>query len=144
MSGRKLALAGLLTVLAAPLGAAAQNYRVIVHKDHPTDSIERKELANIFLGIKRKWDSGTVITPIEQSLRSTVRAEFAKEILKRSPAAVLEYWKRELQRGTKRPPAVKSTDGEVIAFVASKPGAIGYVSAAWQVDETVKTLQVIG
>ena len=143
MSGRNMAVAGLLMVLVAPLGAAAQGYLVVVHKDHPTDNIDRKALANIFLGIKRKWDSGTVITPIEQSLRSTVRAEFAKEILKRSPAAVLEYWKRELQRGTKRPPAVKSTDGDVIAFVASRPGAIGYVSAAWQVDEAVKTIKVI-
>ena len=144
MSGRKLAFAGLLMVLAAPSGALAQKYRVVVHQDHPTNSIERKDLANIFLGIRTKWDSGTVVTPVEQSLRSTVRANFAKEILKRSPSAVLEYWKRELHRGTKRPPAVKGTDREVIAFVASKPGAIGYVSAAGQVDETVKTLEITG
>lgn len=141
MSGRKLAAAAVLVVF-APLGVAAQTYRVVVHKDHPATSIERKELANIFLGMKTKWESGVAVAPVEQSLRSTVRAEFAREILKRSPSAVLEYWKRELQRGTKRPPGVKPTDSDVIGFVASKPGAIGYVSAAWKIDESVKVLEI--
>ena len=143
MSGRK-ALASLLVVLAAPLTAAAQNYRVVVHKDHPTDSIERKELASIFLGMKTKWGDGTAIAPVEQSLRTFVRAKFAQEILKRSPTAVLEYWKRELQRGTKRPPAVKASDRDVLGFVASRPGAIGYVSGGARVDESVKVLEITG
>ena len=56
MFDKRHALVAGLLVLGAPALAQAPSYRVVVHKDHPAASIERKELANIFLGMKTKWD----------------------------------------------------------------------------------------
>jgi hypothetical protein len=40
------------------------------------------------------------------------------------------------------PPPVKSSDAEVLAFVAGMPGAIGYVSVGATIPPNVKVLAV--
>jgi ABC-type phosphate transport system substrate-binding protein len=40
------------------------------------------------------------------------------------------------------PPPVKTTDEEVVAFVASTPGAIGYVSPSALLPEGVKPVEL--
>jgi hypothetical protein len=51
------------------------------------------------------------------------------------------HWLRKLESG-KRPPISKSSDEDVIAFVASERGAVGYVSLATRVPETVREITV--
>ena len=50
--------------------------------------------------------------------------------------AVMHHWYTRLAR--KRPPLAKSTDEDVIAFVAGTPGGIGYVSAPAELPPTVR------
>jgi len=42
-----------------------------------------------------------------------------------------------------RPPAVKASDAEVIAFVANSQGAVGYVSKAAVLSPEVKAIAVV-
>ena len=51
------------------------------------------------------------------------------------------YWQRRMSQGV-TPPPVKATDEEVVAFVASTPGAIGYVSPTITLPESVKTIEL--
>jgi len=46
-----------------------------------------------------------------------------------------------MSRGRIPPPAKKSEE-ELMAFVAQNPGAIGYVSGATAVPDTVRVLQI--
>jgi hypothetical protein len=41
------------------------------------------------------------------------------------------------------PPMVKSSDGEIISFVASTRGSIGYVSAETPLPDSVKVLAIV-
>ena len=46
------------------------------------------------------------------------------------PCSVIrEFWKRVAMSGRDTPPAVRGSDDEVVAFVRSSRGAIGYVSS---------------
>ena len=58
-----------------------------------------------------------------------------------SALAVLQYWVAQMSRGRIPPPAKKSEE-ELMAFVAQNPGAIGYVSGATAVPDTVRVLQI--
>ena len=129
-----------LAVLATS-SPAATPFRVIVHHEVKGGKISRAVLSSIFLKQAPKWGDGSVIAPVDQSVRSDVRRSFCGEVLLQSVAEVQIYWQRRMFAGV-TPPPVKTSDEEVVAFVAATPGAIGYVSATATLPETVKTIEL--
>ena len=69
--------------------------------------------------------------PVDQSGTSAVRKAFSEAVLGMPVATAVQYWQKQMFRTNPlRPPAVKGSDAEVIAFVAKTEGAVGYVSKA--------------
>ena len=134
-----------LVCCALAFSAVAQEarFKVIVRSDHPGTALRKETLTGIFLGQAKRWGSGGVIRPVDQSTRSLIRRAFSQEILGRSVDGVKSYWRRQILLGALRPPPVKETDTEVIEFVASKSGAIGYVDADATLPESVKVLTIL-
>ena len=118
-----LALAGFL----AWVPIQAQSVDVIVHPDTAVTSISRAELSKIFLKRLRTWSDRTPAVPVDQVPHSPVRDEFTRWIHRRSVVNVEVYWKRLIFSGRAVPPLEIATDAEVIEFVRSTPGAVGYV-----------------
>jgi ABC-type phosphate transport system substrate-binding protein len=127
-----------LLVSAAPgiSSAPAANdtsFVVIVASANPASSIRRQTLASFFLKKTSRWNDGGVVMPVDQSASSPVRNAFTRDVLSVEGmdkiSAVQEFWLQQLYSGRNAPPPVKSTDAEVVAFVASNPGAIAYVGA---------------
>ena len=52
------------------------------------------------------------------------------------------FWNKQMASGV-FPPPVKSSDEEVLSYVASTPGAIGYVSSGVSLPSGVRTITVI-
>ncbi len=132
-----LLLAGQTSVDAA----SGASYRVIVHNQVKGARISRGALSSIFLKQAPKWNDGSAILPVDQSVRSSVRRSFSGDGLLQGVAEVQIYWQRRMSQGV-TPPPVKATDEEVVAFVASTPGAIGYVSQAAILPENVRTVEL--
>jgi hypothetical protein len=58
--------------------------------------------------------------------------------------AAVQYWQKQMFAANPlRPPAVKGSDAEVIAFVAKTEGAVGYVSKAAALPPEVKAVALI-
>lgn len=139
-----LALAAVAVLpLAAVLWAQEASFTVIVRADHLETSIRRQLLADAFRGKATRWGDRQPIAPIDQSLRSSVRAAFSSEILGLSIDAVMSYWRKQLRSGRRRPPPVALSDEVVISYVASPPGAVGYISGDTETPESVKVLKVL-
>jgi len=51
------------------------------------------------------------------------------------------YWQRRMSDGM-IPPPVKTSDEEIVSFVASTPGAIGYISSATPLPDSVKAVEI--
>ena len=136
-----LVLSGLLAGQAPADAANAAGYRVIVHSQVKGAKISRVALSSIFLKQAPKWNDGSAILPVDQSVRSPVRRSFSGDVLLQGIPEVQIYWQRRMSQGV-TPPPVKSTDDEVVAFVASTPGAIGYVSLTAALPETVKAIEL--
>lgn len=130
-------------VAVAPAATRAEGYAVVVNAAHSGGALSKGDLADVFLRRATRWSTGEPIQVVDQSLRSEVRVEFTHDVLALSSLAVLTYWQRQLTRGGERPPPVKSSDDEVLAFVAKTPGAIGYVLPGTPSPEGVKRLQVV-
>jgi ABC-type phosphate transport system substrate-binding protein len=122
--------------------SAAAAFRVIVHPQVKGTQIPRAVLSAIFLKQALKWGDGSSVVPVDQSVQSAVRRAFSNDVLKEGIVEVQVYWQRKIAAG-QVPPPVKTSDEEVLAFVASTPGAIGYVSSSTALPATVREVTVV-
>jgi ABC-type phosphate transport system substrate-binding protein len=138
-------LVSLLLAAGLALGAssspAASSFRVIAHHDVKGVRISRSVLSSIFLRQAPKWGDGSAVLPVDQSVRSNVRRAFTGDVLLQGVQEIQLYWQRQMSTGV-TPPPVKSSDQEVVAYVASTPGAIGYVTIEAPLPEGVKTIEL--
>lgn len=133
------------TALAAVPGrdaSAAGAFRVVVHPQVKGAEIPRAALSAIFLKQASKWGDGRPAVPVDQSIQSAVRRSFSFDVLQQSIVEVQVYWQRRITAG-QVPPPVKTSDEEVVAFVASTPGGIGYVSATTTLPDTIREIAVV-
>jgi ABC-type phosphate transport system substrate-binding protein len=142
---RLLLLVLVAAVLVAGRGedvSAAAAFRVIVHPDVKGSQMPRSVLSAIFLKQALKWGDGRPVVPVDQSVQSEVRRHFSNDVLKQGIVEVQVYWQRRITAG-QVPPPVKTSDEDVVSFVASTPGAIGYVSSSATLPATVREVTVV-
>jgi ABC-type phosphate transport system substrate-binding protein len=137
-------LVALLVLAMAGAAPAADAYVIVIHPSVPGASVRRSDLAAVFLRKATRWGDGSLAVPVDQSGTSTVRSAFSQAVLQMPVTAVVQYWQKQMFTGSGlRPPAVRGSDAEVIAFVAKTKGAVGYVSPGTALPPDVKALAVI-
>lgn len=140
---RALAALGILLAISVSPAPAADDFVVIAHQSVLGTSIHRADLAGVFLRKVPRWGDRTTAVPVDQSATSAVRKAFSESVLRMPVSTVLQYWQKQMfATPPLRPPAVKGSDAEVMAFVGSTPGAVGYVSAGAALTNEVKPLAV--
>ena len=135
-------IVAVLAAGAAPVASADAKFRVIVNPQVKGNQIPRAALSSIFLKRALRWGDGSSAQPVDQSMRSDVRRAFTADVLGQGLVEVEVYWHRRMEAG-QVPPAVKTTDEEIVSYVASTPGAIGYVSASAQLPAGVREIAVV-
>jgi ABC-type phosphate transport system substrate-binding protein len=144
---RRLLLALAMVVVPAghDVARAADGFVVIVHPSVAGTRVKRADLAAVFLKKAVRWGSGGgLATPVDQSGTSPVRKAFCEAVIQQPVAEVVQYWQKQMFSASPlRPPPVKNSDAEVIAFVAKTPGAVGYVLATSSLPPEVRTLELV-
>jgi ABC-type phosphate transport system substrate-binding protein len=143
----KALLATLATTLVlggAVPSPAADEFLVIVHPSVAGANVRRPDLAAVFLKKATRWGSGGTAVPVDQSGTSAVRKAFCDAVLGMPVGTAVQYWQKQMFGANPlRPPAVKASDAEVIAFVEKTEGAVGYVSKTAVLPAGVKAIAVI-
>jgi hypothetical protein len=132
----------LIALIAAP-GRADEGlaFIVIVHPENAIMHADKKFIADGFLKKRTRWSNDSVMKPIDQKKTANVRAVFSRRVLDRSVSSVRTYWNQIVFSGRGVPPPEVDSDAAVIKFVATNPGAIGYVTTSSKL-EGVKVIQV--
>lgn len=130
---------GLFLTLAFSVAPALAETIIIVNPANPVSEISAKELKAIYKMKKSNWDSGEAILAVNLAPGNAVREEFSNKYLGKNTKKMEEYYLKRALSGKGQPPKSFATEKEIISFVASNTGAIGYVSAA---DGSVKTVSV--
>jgi ABC-type phosphate transport system substrate-binding protein len=144
----KVVFAGLALLLgtipsAARLEAqASRPFVVVVHESNPTTSISRDELSRIFLKKITVWRSKHPVAVVDQRESSSVREQFTRTVHRREVSSVASFWQQQIFAGRAVPPAQRTSDADVMSFVANNPDAIGYVSAGTQLVPGVRAVVV--
>jgi ABC-type phosphate transport system substrate-binding protein len=135
-------LAALVAGGSVPTAGADAAYRVIVHPQVKGSQIQRATLSSIFLKQAPRWGDGSPVQPVDQSMRSRIRQSFVADVMQQPMVELQVFWSHKMATGV-TPPPVKQTDEDVIAFVATTPGAIGYVSSATPLPEGVRPIAIV-
>jgi ABC-type phosphate transport system substrate-binding protein len=127
--------AALLCVVLAVTGATiavagepAAAFQVVIHPENAATSLSREFVAGAFLGKTTRWSGGEAISPVDLRFEAPARARFCEQVLRRSVFAVRAYWHQRIFAGRGVPPPELDTDEAVLRYVASRRGAVGYVS----------------
>ncbi len=113
---------------------------VIVNNDVPAGSLKADSLKKIYLGKQTKWENGDTLTPVTLN-EGAVHESFLKGYVKKSRSQYSTYWKQMVFTGKGAPPKSVSSETEVVDFVSSTPGGIGYINSATPHD-AVKVIPV--
>ena len=127
-------LAFALALLAGTTAFAATPWKVIVNNNVKVDSLSKKAASDLFLKKTTKWASGAAVVPVDQVDTAAVRDAFSRAVHGKPTAAVKSYWNQQIFSGRDVPPVEKRNDAEVLAFVRSNAGAVGYVSEGAATD----------
>lgn len=107
-------------------------FQVIVNPSNPITSVDQKFLAQAFLKKAVLWPNSDsdqeVIQPVDLAPESPTRHQFSERVLSRSVTGVKNYWQQAIFSGRDVPPPELPSDEEVINYVVSHEGSIGYVS----------------
>lgn len=130
-----IALAMLLA--AGPIFAGVT---IIANPSVPGTTISENDLKEIFLGKRVKWSDNSRINFVLSKDYGT-HESFLKNYVGRSTSQFDMHWRNMIFTGQGRAPTKLSSDQDVINFVASTPGAVGYVSSQ-PGSGNIKTLTV--
>lgn len=111
----------------APLASHAGSVVVIGHAS--LSRIEATAVEKIFTG-KAIEVGGVPVTAINASSGSPLRQRFLQAFLNQDEEKYTAYWTVRRYIGKGAPPKEVASPAEVISFVQSTPGAIGYIDEA--------------
>lgn len=123
-------------------GQPRRAFKVVVNSDNPSPALPRATIARMFLLRIATWDHGPPVVPVDQLATVAAREAFTGEVHGRSVASIKSYWERMIFSGRGVPPPEVATDREVLDFIRSRPGAIGYVSSSTALGSDVKELEI--
>jgi ABC-type phosphate transport system substrate-binding protein len=118
--------AAMTVALVAP--AYAANVQVIANPSVSVAELSADDLKDIFLGAKTAVGGGAVEAVFETA--GAAHEAFLKEYLGKSDAALRTHFKTLVFTGKGAQPKAVASDAEMLKYVASTKGAIGYVSAS--------------
>jgi len=112
--------------------AAAEDVLIIGHPDMP--KLDRVTVEKLFTG-RIIEVNGRPATVVNAAPGTMVRKQFLATVLAKDEDQYLAYWvvRRFIGKGT--PPKDCASSREIIEFVQSQPGGIGYISANERTSE---------
>jgi hypothetical protein len=139
-----VASATVMSCALAPRGVSAQtSFVVVVNVTNPASNIGRSELAALFTKKEQSWSDGTPAFPVDLPADDPTREAFTAAIHGKSSKAIRAYWQQQIFSGRQVPPPERDSDEQVLAYVRTTVGAVGYVRPTARLGPNVKVLGLV-
>ncbi len=112
---------------------------VVVSSKSAVTTLNRNQIADIFLGKSVRFPDGGAALPIDQIEGTAARDEFYADFTGKTAAQIKAYWSKIIFTGRGQPPKAVSNSGQVKQLLLKDPSAIGYIERS-AVDSSVKVL----
>jgi hypothetical protein len=131
MPFRRLILLGaMFWLLVQPSAEVRAELVVVVNARCGVAAMTRNEVINIFFGRNRQYFNGIEAQPVDLSDTHPDRLRFYGLLVGKELSEINAYWSRQVFSGRMQPPAKVGSAEEVLKWVVSHPGGIGFVDLA--------------
>lgn len=117
-------LGGGLTLGPGP--ARASEVELVTARTGPVTALARGEAEQLFLGRRTTLDDGTPVTLVDLPA-GPVRDRLYLLLTGKNPIQTRAYWSRQVFTGRARPPREAVDTDQAREWIATTPGAIGYL-----------------
>lgn len=100
---------------------------VVVNARTGVAVMTRNEIVNIFFGRYRQFFNGIEAQPVDLVDANPDRARFYSALVGKDLSDVNAYWSRQVFSGRMQAPPRVNTVDEVLRWVSTHPGGIGFV-----------------
>ncbi|MHB8473693.1 MAG: phosphate ABC transporter substrate-binding protein [Gammaproteobacteria bacterium] len=115
----------IIFVMVAMLTAWAAQAGSLTIIANPSVNLTAAEVRDVFIG-EKQFAGSVKLTPVDNS---AAQVAFLQQVIQLDASRYSAVWAKKSFRDGVIPPSVKNSDAEVIGFVKSTPGAIGYVTS---------------
>ncbi len=145
MRQKTFILAAVLILIMATTGIGlAEDLVIIVNAKNPIGELSPPEVRRYFLKEHSSWPSGERIRSVDRNGPVPERRVFLDAVIKYSSDQLEQYWiGKRYEKGIPVPPKLAS-DREVIEYVSSFDGAIGYVNSKSIEPSLNSKIKVVG
>lgn len=120
---------------------AENQYEIVANPGVSEKILTVNSLRSIFSMRLKTWPDGTKIRVFVLSDEDELHQIFSKEKLNVFPYQLRSTWDRLVFSGTGQAPTKVNSNEEMLAKIASTPGAIGYLWKA-NINENVNVLEI--
>jgi hypothetical protein len=113
--------------LLLPMGEALADLVVVVNARTGVAVMTRNEIVNIFFGRNRQFFNGVEAQPVDLVDANPDRARFYSALVGKELSDINAYWSRQVFSGRMQPPPRVNSVDEVLRWVSTHPGGIGFV-----------------
>ncbi len=103
---------------------------VVVNTHCGVAAMTRNEVINIFFGRNRQFFNGVEAQPVDLEDAHPDRASFYRVLVGKDLADINAYWSRQVFSGRMQAPPKMRNHEEVMKWIISKPGGIGFIDLA--------------
>ena len=103
---------------------------VVVNVRSGVAAMSRNEVINVFFGRNREFFNGIEAQPVDLVDSHPDRARFYNALVGKDLADVNAYWSRQVFSGRMQAPSKMSSSEEVVKWISSHPGGIGFIELA--------------
>lgn len=116
---------------------------VVVNARCGVAAMTRNEVVNIFFGRNRQFFNGVEAQPVDLADTHSDRGRFYGGLVGKDLSEVNSYWSRQVFSGRMQPPPKVASPEEVLKWVVSHPGGIGFVELS-KADARVRVVYELG
>jgi ABC-type phosphate transport system substrate-binding protein len=118
---------------------------VIVNNENPIATLTASEAKLFYLRkLKSRWPGiNKNIRPVDRKTKCAERSTFYESILKMDDKSVESYFAERQFQNAERAPEKMNSDSEVVDYVASEIGAIGYIKASSLTGDVKSKVKVV-
>ena len=140
-----LILIPLLFLMLTAFAPASTDIAIIVNKENTVDELSLGEAKLYWLRkIKKRWPGiNKNIKPADRKTLCSEQDTFYGSVLGMSAGDVETYFTQKQYENAEKPQDKFPSDASIIDFVASEPGAIGFVNLASLTDAAKSKVKVV-
>lgn len=125
----------LLFFLSINVETLANNLVIIVNKDHAVDTLNKKQVIDIYMGRQAALSKELQVKPIDLESTLDIKREFYQKLVNQDLRKINAYWARLLFSARAKPPMKAESIEDAVNTVSKSVDKIAYVPESAVNDE---------